>query len=319
MGTGFGWDYGDNHAWMRRAPIQDPLIITCALNGGIQGKESHPALPEHPEEIAAQAYAAYNAGASIVHIHGRDPSSWGDCTNDPAVYREINALVRERCPDIIINNTTGGGPTTTDEARIACLDAMPEMASINMGPDMSRFQIAERPPTMDCPRPAMEVDICLPFTYGFIEKLAGAMQERGIRPEMEIYQPGQYWVSQDLIDKGLVATPYVFQFVMGSQTGIYPTPRNLLHMVSELPRDAVFSVIGIGKFQWSMAAMGVLLGGNVRVGLEDNLYLMRGQKLTDNAEAVAKVVRLASELNRPVATPTQAREIYGLSPVPSSY
>lgn len=313
------WDRSDSYAWMEHTPIREPLIITCALNGGIQGKESHPSLPERPEEIAEEAYAAYRAGASIVHIHGRDPGNWGDCTNDPAVYRDINARVRERCPDIIINNTTGGGPTTTMEARIACLDALPEMASLNMGPDMSRFPLAERLPPLESPRPAMEVDICLPFTYGFIEKLAGAMQDRGIKAEMEIYQPGQYWVSQDLIDRGLLTSPFVFQFVMGAQTSIFPTPRNLLHMVSELPRRSVFSVIGIGKFQWPMAAMAILLGGNVRIGLEDNLYLKRGQKLTGNAEAVEKVVRLANELNREVATPSQARGIYGLAATPSSY
>ena len=131
------WDFADSQQWMERTTRFPPLIITCAVNGGIQGKESHPALPELPREIAEQAQQAYEAGASVVHIHGRDAHNFTDCAEDPDVYREINGLVREKCPDMIINNTTGGGPTTTMEARIACLDALPEMASLNLGPTWS--------------------------------------------------------------------------------------------------------------------------------------------------------------------------------------
>ena len=319
MEKSHGWPYADSYAWMERAPIQDPLVITCALNGGVQGKESCPTLPEKPEEIAQQAHEAYQAGASVVHIHGRDPNNWADCTGDPEVYREINALVRETCPDIIINNTTGGGLTTTMEERIACLDAMPEMASLNMGPDMSRFRVPERPAPLEHPHAGGEVDVCIPFTYGFIEQLASAMKDRGIRPEMEMYNPGAFWVSQGLLKKQLIEPPYVFQFVMGYQTSIFPTPRNLLSMVAEVPDDSVFSVIGIGKYQWPLVTMGIILGGNVRVGLEDNLHVKRGVKLSGNGEAVEKVVRIAAELGRPVATPAQAREKYGLSLTPSRY
>jgi 3-keto-5-aminohexanoate cleavage enzyme len=107
------WDFGDPYQWMERTSKFPPVIITCALNGGIQGKESHPALPEQAEEIALQAREAYEAGASIVHIHGRDPGDFTNCTDDPEVYREILGLVREQCPDVVLNITTGGGPTTT--------------------------------------------------------------------------------------------------------------------------------------------------------------------------------------------------------------
>jgi 3-keto-5-aminohexanoate cleavage enzyme len=315
---GRSW-YTDSYSWMEKVSDQDPLIITCAVNGGIQGREAHPLLPEKPEDIAAQAKEAYDAGASVVHIHARDPENWADCSLLPEVWQEVNALVRENCPDIVINNSTGGGPTTTMEARIACLDALPEMASLNMGPDMSRFQLDERRPPLEHPRDAVEIDVCLPFTYGFIEQLAAEMRLRGIRPEMEIYQPGQYWVSSGLIEKQLIEPPYVFQFVMGAQTSLFPTPANLIAMFDELPDRSMPSVIGIGRFQWPMVAMSIILGGNVRVGLEDNLYLERGRKLRGNGEAVEKVVRLAGELNREIASPQEARSMLGLPAAPRVY
>ena len=137
--SAFSWDFADSYQWMERVISLPPLIITAAINGGVQGKEAHSALPEKPEEIAQEAYEAYSAGASVVHIHGRDPANFTNCATDGDAYAEINALVRDRCPDLVINNTTGGGPTTTMAERIACLEALPEMASLNLGPDMSRF------------------------------------------------------------------------------------------------------------------------------------------------------------------------------------
>jgi 3-keto-5-aminohexanoate cleavage enzyme len=313
------WDYDDPYQWMERTTKFPPLIITVAVNGGIQGKESHPALPELPHEIAAQAQEAYEAGASIVHIHGRDPHDFTNCTDDPGVYREILGLVREKCPDMVLNITTGGGPTTTDAGRIATLDAGPEMASLNLGPDMERFELAARKPPLPHPREAMVVDMCMAFTYGFIDRLAGVMQEKGIKPELEMYQPGQYWVSRGLAERGLIKPPYAHQFVMGVQTATYPTPWNVMALLRELPPDSTFTVAGIGKYQWSLAAMSIILGGNVRVGLEDNLYLKRGQKLEGNGEAVEKVVRLAKEFGREIATPAQTRQMLGLSATPSTY
>lgn len=313
------WDYSDSYAWMERIGDLPPLIITVAVNGGIQGRESHPRLPETPEEIAEETEKAYLAGASVVHIHARDPLNLGDCAGTPDAYAEVNALVRARCPDIIVNNTTGGGLNTTMDERIRCLDALPEMASLNMGPDMSRFVLPARVPPVPHPREAIEYDVCIPFTYGIIDRLVRSMRERGIKPEMEIFNPGEFWVSNGLIERGLLAPPYYFQFVMGSQTSVFPTPGNLIRMVSELPSGSVFSVVGIGKFQWPMLCSSVILGGHARVGLEDNLYASKGKKLRDNAEAVAKVVRVASELNRAVATPEETRTMLGLDVKPRTY
>ncbi len=320
MSKEYAWDYTNAYEWMKRTPgNHDPLIVTVAINGGVQGKESNSALPETPSEIADSAYDAYNAGASVIHIHGRDPECLYKCTDDWRVYYEINKLVREKCPDIIINNTTGGDMNITMEARYRCLDAKPELASLNMGPEMVKFSMPPRQAPLPHPHDGIYYDSCTPYTYGILAKLATVMKEKGIKPEMEVYHPGQYWVSQELIKQGLIEPPYLFQFVMGYQTSSFPTPQNLIDLVRDMPNGSVFSTIGIGKYQWAMTTMGIILGGNVRVGLEDNLYMKRGQRIKNNAEAVEKIVRIARELGREIATPAQAREMLGVSPKPSVY
>lgn len=314
------WRYSDAFEWMERTRTGfGPLVVTCAVNGGIQGKESHPALPETPEEIARQAREAVDAGASIIHIHGRDPDSLATNARDSSAYLEINAAVREACPDVIINNSSGGGPETTMEERYESLDGRPEMASLNLGPDMSRFRVPERPDDLPDPHPAQEFDCIIPFTYGIIDRLAELMAERGIKPEMETYHSGQFGVSRDLIARGMVEPPFVHQFVMGYQTSVLPTPTHLLQMLADLPEESLFFVCGIGQFQLPMTTMAILLGGHVRVGLEDNLYFSRGRKLTGNGEAVERVVRTAGELGREIASPVEARSILGVATEPSEY
>ena len=314
------WRYGDTYEWMEHLKRGfGPMIITCALNGGVQGKESNPALPETPEELARAAYDAWNAGAAAVHVHARDPDNLADCTQRSEVFLEINARIRERCPDLIINNTTGGGPTVTMEDRHEGLEARPELASLNLGPDMSRFKIPPRPAPLPHAHDGFLYDDCIPFTYGIVERLARRMQEYAIKPEMEIYQPGQFWVSQFVIDEGLVEPPYFHQFVMGYQTSTFATPWALADLVRDLPEGSVFSVCGIGPSQLPMTTMSTLMGGHVRVGLEDNIYYARGRKLTGNGEAVQRAVRIATELNREVASPAQAREILAIPSEPRQY
>jgi 3-keto-5-aminohexanoate cleavage enzyme len=145
------------------------------------------------------------------------------------------------------------------------------------------------------------------------------MKEEGVKPEMELYHPGMYWVVQDLIMEGLIEPPYDIQYVMGFQTSSFPTPANVLSLVNELPPQSLFFVIGVGHYQLPMNVMGILLGGHVRVGMEDNLYYSRGRKLKNNAEAVARIARIAKDMNREIATPQQAREMLGISQEPSSY
>ena len=315
------WDYRNPYEWMEkvRTASLPPLIICCAISGGVQGKEANPSLPETPEEQAEKTYDAYRAGASIVHIHARDPQKWYDSAGSAEQYRLVNGLIREKCPDIIINNSTGGSWGMSVEERLCVLDANPEMATLNMGPDMFKMTLKERKAPLPSPRPEQHLNDCMPNTYAEVAAFARGMKERGIKPEMEIYQPGLFWVAHDVMSQGLLDPPYVFQFVMGYQTSTYPTPANLLGLINEVPSQSQYWVAGLGPFQLPMVTMGILLGGHVRVGMEDNVYSERGRLLESNAEAVERVVRIARDLNREIATATEARSMLGLSPNPSKY
>jgi 3-keto-5-aminohexanoate cleavage enzyme len=314
------WNYANSFEFMEQVRAGMPPVMIClASNGGVQGKEAHPALPETADEIADSIYGAYKAGASMVHVHARNPDNLPLGATTTKVWHEVNARIRERCPDIIINNTTGGDLEMTMEERLSCLDARPEIASLNLTPDMARFSIRERKAPLPNPRPAKEYDYCLPFTYGQIEAFAAEMQKRGIRPELETYHSGGAWVIHNLIERGLVKPPYLVQTVMGTQTASYPTPENVVQLLKELPRETVWLCSGIGPFQLPMTTLATLMGGHVRVGLEDNLYYSRGRKFRDNAEAVGRTVRIVHELNREVATPAQARALLGLDARPTTY
>lgn len=312
-------DFSNAYEWLERVQEMPPLIITAAINGGVQGKEANPAIPESPEEIAASTRDAYNAGASVAHIHARNPACLYENTCSSEVYLAINAKVRSLCPEIVINNSTGGGLTTRIEERFDVLKARPELASLNVGPDMVRMKLKPRGKPFLHEHEALSFDECTPYTYGFIDELVSRMNAAGVKPEMELYHPGQYWVTRELIRKGMIKPPYLFQFVMGYQTSSFPTPENLINLVNQLPPNARFSVIGIGMYQWLMTTMGIILGGNVRVGLEDNVYEGRGKLLASNARAVEKITGIAKELGRRIATPTEARELLGLSLKPSQY
>ena len=314
------WDYRNTYEWMQRTQKGlSPLIISCAITGGVHGKEFNENLPETPEEQAEQTEEVYRAGASIVHVHARNPEVWWMTSANPADYLKINTMIRAKCPDIIINNTTGGGPELSTEQRMASIYANPELCSLNLGPFVLKVPMKERAEPLPHPRPEMVYDRCIPNSYADITLYATTMKEKGIKPEMELYHPGMFWVVNDLLAQGLLDPPYDIQFVMGFQTSSFPTPANLLSLVNELPDQSIFFTIGVGPFQLPMTVMSVLLGGHVRVGMEDNLYYARGQKLKNNAELVARIVRIAKELNREVATPAQAREMLGISQTPSSY
>ena len=315
------WDYRDPYEWMKRVRTSSlpPMVICCAITGGIQGKETNPNLPETPEEQAEQTYEAYKAGASMVHAHVRDPKCWYNCSGDTKQYRLVNGMIREKCPDIIINNTTGGGPGMTPQERLCVLDAKPEVATLNMGPDVFKMTLKERKAPLPNPRPERKLDGCTPIDYAEVTLFAKTMREKGVKPEMEIYQPGMYWVVEDLMAQKLIDPPYLFQFVMGYQTSFYATPQNVLSFIHELPANSVYEVAGLGQFQLPMTVMSILLGGHVRVGLEDNIYYKRGQLLKSNAEAVERIVRIARDMNREIATPAQARQIFGVSSKPSKY
>ncbi len=195
------WKYSDTYEYLERVIKMPPCIIVVAVNGGVQGKETNPAIPEIPDEIAESAFEAYKAGASMVHIHARNPDKlWGGAIKTET-WLEVNSKVRSRCPDIIINNTTGGGVDSTMEDRLSCLDANPEVASLNLVPDMSKFVVKERKPPLKHPHPKLEFNDTVGFSYENISYFAREMKKRSIKPEMETYHPGGAWVINDLIQQ----------------------------------------------------------------------------------------------------------------------
>jgi 3-keto-5-aminohexanoate cleavage enzyme len=308
------WRYTDAHEYMQRVREGfPPVIICCACNGGLQGQEYNTAIPETPAEIADSVQAAYEAGASMVHVHARNPDHLPGPARRVEDWREVNDRIRERCPDIIINNTTGGGPGMTDEERLASLEVLPDMASLNLVPDMSRFRLKERAAPLRHPRPPFEYDDCWPVSYKLVTWFATEMKRRQIKPELETYHPGGAWVIRDLMQHGLIDPPYWIQTVMGYQTSSYPTVQHVLDMLRDFPEETVWLCSGIGPFQLPMTTLALLLGGHVRVGLEDNVYYRRGELARSNAQLVERTARLARELGRDVATPEQARQILGMA------
>lgn len=316
------WDSKDQYEWYTRVAkgTLPPLIITVAITGGAQGKEINPTHPETAEEQAQQTYDCYKLGASQVHIHVRNPANPAQSSGDPKYYREVNGLIREKCPDIIINNTTGGGEgMKTEEERLGSLDANPEIASLDMGPLAFRGLLRKRQPPLSGRPEDIPLDAAIPVTFHETEKFAKAMLDRGIKPEIEVFHPGMYWLVYNLIEKKLVKTPYYIQFCMGTPSGSHPTPKGLLYMLETAPMPSVFSVLGTGYHQTQMMTMGILLGINVRTGMEDNVLYKRGELCKGNAQLVERVVRLAKELDREIATPKQARQMLGISENPSKY
>lgn len=273
------------------------VIITVAQTGGQHGKEANPNLPEQPEEIAQSALDCCGEGAAIVHIHARD--SEGKSTSDPEIYRKIHKLIREKC-DIIIQDTTGGGPNLTIDERLRSLEADPEMASLNMGTLVrTRGQYAGT--VFSNPRSE-------------IERFAAEMLKKGIKPEMEVYSHSMFEDVKNLIEKKLVEPPYYINLVLGMthQGAISASPENLLSMVELLPENSIFNVSAVGAAQVSLTALSAIMGGHLRVGLEDNIYYRKGALASSNAQLVARAARIIKELNLQIATPDEAREILGM-------
>ncbi len=275
------------------------IFITAALTGGLIKKSANPNLPEQPDEIAKAAYDCYNEGAAIVHIHARDAE--GNLSSDPKIFRAIHEKIRARC-DIILQDTTGGGPNLTLEQRLASLEADPEMASLNMG-TMIRLLEAHKG-TMQF-NPPWE-----------IERFAKAMLDKNVKPEMEVYNPSMFRDVRNVIEKGLVKKPYYINLVIGInfQGGLDPLPQSLLMMLDAVPKleDIILNVSGIGRAQPILTTLGMLLGTNVRVGMEDNIYYSKGLLVQSNAQLVARAVRVARELGLETASPDETREILGV-------
>ena len=269
----------------------DRVIITAAVTGSFPTKGMNPAVPYSPAEIAQSAIECHRAGAAIVHIHVRDPDT-GRPAFELELFRETVDRIRREC-DMIINLTTSGyhlGEGDLIERRLQPLALRPEICSLDLGSVNFRERVFSNPP-------------------GWGEAAAKRMREAGIKPEIEIFDVGHIYQALDLIDRGLIDEPPYFQLCMGVKWGIAATPENLLFMRSKLPPNAHWSVLGVGRAELPMIALGILLGGNVRVGFEDNIYLRRGVLAQSNAQLVEMAAGLAGHLQREIATPDEAREM----------
>ncbi|MFZ5818774.1 MAG: 3-keto-5-aminohexanoate cleavage protein [Chloroflexota bacterium] len=271
--------------------MPEPVIITAALLGAELTRENTPYLPLTPEEIAAEARAVYDAGGAMVHVHARDRN--GVPSQDIEDYRKIIEAIRARAPELIIQVSTGGAVWMSAEERLQPLALQPDMASLNTGTLNFGEEVFSNPMPM-------------------VRQFARAMQERGIRPELEIYDTGMIPSALRLLKEGLLNEPLHFDLVLGVPGGAAGTIKNLLHMVESLPPGCTWTASGIGAAQLPLTTAAILLGGHVRVGLEDNIYYRRGELTQGNAPLVARAVRLARDLERPPASPAEARRILHL-------
>jgi len=297
------------------------VVISCAITGSIHTPTMSDALPVTPDQIATQAIAAAEAGAAILHLHARVPEN-GRPTGDPAVFRQFLPRIKQSC-DSVVNITTGGAVTMTVEERLAAaMEFSPEMCSLNMGSmNFALYPMAarERKWKYDWEESYLKQSdgYIFPNTFRDIEKISKIMGEgHGTKFEHECYDTGHLYNLAHCVDRGLFKPPIFLQLIFGILGGIGPDMDNLLFMkrtADKLFGDAYnWSVLGAGRFQMPFATQAVMMGGNVRVGLEDSLYIGRGKLAASNAEQVAKVKRIIEELGYDVATPKEAREILGL-------
>jgi 3-keto-5-aminohexanoate cleavage enzyme len=282
--------------------MSETVIITCALTGGIHGKEANQNLPEQPDEIVEQGVAAWRAGAAILHVHARKPD--GSNTMDPEIYAELHERLCAET-DVVIQLTTGGSPVLPVDERLNTVLLSPEMCSLNMG--LLNFFIRGE-------------QVFFANHRSDIGRFAREIAARNVKPELEVYNSAMLEEVAHLLSLGIFEPPYTINFVLHTPTqgGQRGTPRNLLDMVErldELPvarEELRVNVSSMGPTQLPITTMGLAMGLNVRVGMEDNVFYRRGEPLENNAQLVERTVRLARELDREPATPEEAREALGL-------
>lgn len=268
---------------------QDPVIITCAITGAETTREKQPHLPITPAEQAVAAEEAVKAGASIIHLHVREDD--GRPSQRPERFSEAIDAIRKRVPEVIIQISTGGAIGESIENRAKPLALKPEMASLNLG-------------TMN-----FGDDVFFNHPRDIVA-LAAKMREHGVMPELEIYEAGMLESAFRLAKQGILREPLHFQFVLGVPGGMSGDSKNLMHLLSLLPSTGIhWGVAGVGRYQLPLAVQALVLGGHVRVGFEDNILYRKGELARSNAQLVERVARIAREVDRPVATPRQAREL----------
>jgi uncharacterized protein (DUF849 family) len=299
---------------------QGKVIVTCAVTGSIHTPSMSPYLPVTPEEIAQAAIGAVQAGAAIVHLHARNPVD-GSPSQDPELFRQFLPKIAAAC-DGVVNLTTGGAPTMSIEERLQpALRLKPEVASLNMGSmnfglyemlgRYKEFQHAWEKPYL-----AGSDERIFKNSFKDIATILESCKENETRFEVECYDIGHLYTAAHFLERGLLKPPLFIQSVFGIRGGIGPHPEDVLHMKRTADRlfgDAYYwSVLGAGRNQMFIAAMSAVMGGNVRVGLEDSLWMGRGQLAQSNAEQVAKARRILEELGFSLATPNEAREMLKL-------
>ena len=271
----------------------EKLIITAAITGSRITRDATPYIPITPEEIVTSAIECENAGASIVHIHVRDPNT-GLGTQDIGLFRQVVEPLREKT-DLVLCLTTSGipGRNLAIEERLTPLELKPELASFDAGSINLGGSVFIN-------------------TSEFLQAAAIRMREKGVKPELEIFDVGMMVTCLRMREEGSLTDPLHFQFVLGTPWGIPATPKSLIHLLDYLPDRSTWSVIGIGKAHLPICMMGLILDGHIRVGMEDNIYYRKGELAKTNAQLVERIVRIAKEYGREVATPQDARKILGL-------
>jgi uncharacterized protein (DUF849 family) len=299
--------------------MKDKVIITAAITGSIHTPTMSSYLPITPKEIADEAVRAYEAGAAVCHVHARDPKN-GRPSPDLNLFKEIITSIKSRC-NIVICITTGGGTVMTVEQRVAPVKFYkPELASFNAGSvNFGLFPLASRYKEWkfewEKELLAMSEDFIFSNTFKSMREYCAAFNETGTKPEFEIYDAGMVNNVAFMIQAGYTKKPVYIQFVMGVLGGITPSSENLLFLVDYARRqigDFLFSVCSAGRAQFPICTQSLLIDGNCRVGLEDNLYVEKGVMAKSNAEQVTKMVRIAKEFGIEAATPDEARKILGL-------
>jgi uncharacterized protein (DUF849 family) len=283
----------------------DLCVVTCALTGVLANRAQCPFLPYTPVEIGEEAKRAYDAGATVVHIHARNDD--GSPTFSPATFAAIKREVRARSP-VLLNFSTG---TIVDDVTEQCayiLESRPEIAALNMG-TMNYSKYSEK-------KKAFAFDMVFPNTYGKIGKLAGAMNEAGVKPELECFDVGHTHGVWPLVDMGVLRPPLQFSFIVNVLGGLPPTVESVQlqkRVALEIAPGSEWEVIGISRCQWRMLATALVLGGNVRVGLEDNLYLPDGSPARSNGDLVEVAARIVRDVGRRPATIDETRAILGIA------
>lgn len=270
----------------------EKLIITAAICGAEVTKENNPAVPYTVEEIGREAESAYKAGASIIHLHVREDD--GTPTQSKERFRACIEEIKKRCPDVIIQPSTGGAVGMTDEERLQPVDLLPEMA------------------TLDCGTLNFGGDEIFVNTENTIKNFAKVMNEKKVKPEVEVFDKGMVDLAVRYHKQGHILAPIHFDFVLGVQMNA--TVRDLSYIVESIPEGSTWTVAGVGRHEIPMAVAAIIMGGHARVGFEDNVYLSKGVLAKSNGELVEKIAKISRELGREVATPDEARKILNLKP-----